>query len=57
MAVDYGEYADHVEGFKEHGFTVFPRLYRDEQWDAWRTKSDELFDEYGEWWQLRLPDR
>ena len=48
MATDYGEYADHVAHFKEHGYTVFPRLYSDRQMAAWRNKLDEMHAEYGE---------
>jgi hypothetical protein len=50
MAIDYGEYADHVAHYKERGYTVFPQLYGDRQMAAWRDKLDELHAEYGEWW-------
>jgi hypothetical protein len=50
MAVDLGDYADHVAHFKEHGYTVFSQLYRAQQMAVWRNKLDEMFAEDGEWW-------
>ena len=50
MAVDYGDYVDHVSHFKDRGYTVFPQVYRGDQLAAWRDKLDAMVDEYGEWW-------
>ena len=40
----------HLEHYKEHGYTLFPRLYGECQMSQWRQRFCDLSAEYDEWW-------